>query len=65
MLGLSPGIKMTILSKSGHSIFVLSTIDIQRVNNKRNVNLQFLARTVFEAPRFFHPAQTRRTFFLL
>jgi len=28
MLGLSTGIRIPILSKSGHSYFVLSTIDI-------------------------------------
>jgi len=30
-LGLSPGIKISISSKRGHSTFVLSTIDIQQV----------------------------------
>jgi len=29
MLGLSPSIKISISSKSGHSTFVLSTIDMQ------------------------------------
>jgi len=31
MLGLSPGIKISISSKSGHSTFVLSTIDIEKM----------------------------------
>jgi len=33
MLGLSPGIKISILSKSGHSTSVLSNIDMQSLGN--------------------------------
>jgi len=33
MLGLSPGIKISISSKSGHSTFVLSTTDVWGTSN--------------------------------
>jgi len=42
MLGLTPGIKISILSKSGNSTFVLSIIYTLR--SEKNTNFCFLAQ---------------------
>jgi len=50
MLGLSPGtIKISILSKGGHSTFVLSTIDIH-FNKLTLLLLSVLARLATPGP---------------
>jgi len=41
MLGLSPVIKFSFLSKSGHSTFVLQTIDLQTLMPQKCLDLQY------------------------
>jgi len=42
MLGLSPSIKISISSKTGHSTLLLSTIDLNRHANKSDIQDYFL-----------------------